>query len=183
LKLKSAYEKLITQISSEIFSLNTKNDENTRVILHPEYVDNFSIYQNNLFYFINDKLKNKLIGTFKHMGKDNFRYFVRSFIIERGITSIIVDDVIFNFTEYVKASFEIHQDEILTKLMSIDLLHNGLGNNSIWVFEGMLEYWNSIITNDDNEDIEIDTNSEERIQKLMINSEYYLKKTETRGIL
>jgi len=180
LRKESAYKDLLDQVSTEIFSLNTKERGGLEKIIEERYVDNFQIYQNNLFYFLNDKIQDQLIGTYLHMGQDNFRFFIRKFILDRGVSSIIINEVLLSFTDYLKKSFHIHDDKMLESLINIDLIWNGLAAMNNWVVEGSLVYWQGLVENLELDEIKVDFDQEEKLERITIDEQLCIKKMGTR---
>lgn len=140
------YSGQLDVISRNILKLDKEDSKELTHLLTQDSLKNFFIYKNNYLQLAIASLSDDFIAVVKYLGEKNFNFFVRKMLLDQGIDSPNIIDLSRHFPNYLNEQFDIHKDEILFELAQIDLMWAHAHPAELTAFEGMLQFWQKIVT-------------------------------------
>lgn len=138
------YEEILGLISSSIIEFNQDCDSNLSGIITRKTLGNLRVYRKNYFFGSYKRLSSDFPSLCSYCEGDNFRYFVKDFLLRYKILYIDISQLSHAFIDYLEETFEMHQDILLYYIAKLDLLYSYghfKNSHSIEIPTGLFEYW------------------------------------------
>ncbi|MFK7827115.1 MAG: putative DNA-binding domain-containing protein [Oligoflexales bacterium] len=139
-----SYKDAINLLSTAILSFDQEIDPALLDMLDEHSHDRIQVYRKNYFFGAFESLSSDFDCLKIHCDDNNFRYFIRDFLLKNNIRSININDLSENFISYLELSYDFHQDPLLVPLAVIDLLYNKgefRSQTRARVPHGIFDYW------------------------------------------
>ena len=165
------YSEQLSQLSKAVLELDNSNDIKAKDILAEGFHGRIKVYQKNYLYVAIEAMEEDYVGTKKYLGVQNFKFFVRKMLRDRGIGSPNMVDFTKEFPRYLKSQYDIHQDLLLEGLAQIDHLWSYGEKESITIIKGLVLLWQELVEGKEQGESKIDLLSTETIQLKYIEEE------------
>lgn len=146
------YRSQLQLLSESILDFDSK-ESNLEEIIEASSIHRLTIYRKNYFYLSYEILTGDFPATFKYIGDNNFRFLVKKFLNNEGISSPCIFDLPVGFQKFLLEGNEIHNDDLLDEISAIDLMWSHGLSDKIEVSSGMLEYWQGLMTGKESQKI------------------------------
>ena len=161
------YSEILGRVSNEIYDLDNSLDSDISFITENTQ-ENLGIYKRNLLGGLINSFSQDFNVTLKYLGFNNFRFFVKQFLVGHKITDHNIFASSYGFRDFIKDNFEVHQNDLLEYLSELDLFWNQYesnpNENGIKLPKGMALYWSALLNDTSCDNIEVDFNFTEIIK-------------------
>ncbi len=136
------YKEMLNLFSTNVLSLETSNESCEGII--EKDIENMRIYKRNYLQLCFSNFSNDFPATKSYVGKNNFLFFTRSFLLDKGLGSVNIFKSSESFLFYLKGLDAAKEDRLIFELALIDFLWAYAKLKEIKVTDGVLEYWQEL---------------------------------------
>ncbi len=172
------YREQLNRFSDSVFSIGMKSKySDVSEFVEDKTLVRMSVYRNNLLVGLIDRLSEDFVAVKNYLGENNFRFFVRNYLIERSITSPNINDVSKDFPGFLATQEQLADDKYIADLARIDLFYSYEHDTekTLELTKGMTNFWQQLCDDEVEEvELKLDRNAKEQIRIKFVEGERVL---------
>lgn len=172
------YREQLKRFSNSVFSIGINSqDTDVSKFVEDKHLARMSVYRNNLLIGLIDRLSEDFIAVKNYLGENNFRFFVRNYLIERSITSPNISDVSKEFPDFLISQEQLADDKYIADLARIDLFYSYEHDTekTLELTKGITNFWQQLVDDEVEEvELKLDRNTKEQIRIKFVEGERVL---------